>query len=218
MDEFSPASKPAFLDKALAESMPYVGADTTPEFDSELIGLPELQGEPLPPRGKGPTSGYEVRWDEMARMHAMGYTNNQIARHLGYSATGISLALNKPYVQERITHWRDRCVGEDAVTIMRDTSVYAARRLQRAVLDPDDKNGYDASKFITEKVTGKAKQEISVESGTFTDFMTMLKDMRSRNEVLDVTPEARSAEGIPAIGGDDAEPNRFDTWITANIG
>lgn len=208
------------MNKTTAEAIGYVGADTTPTFDDELAGLPELDSD-MPPRGKGPSNGYEERWREIARLHALGYTNNQIARHLGYSATGISLALQKPFVQAEIAVARGRHISEDAIAIMRDTSVHAARRLQTAVMNPDDRNGYDASKFVVEKVTGKARQEVTVESGTLSTFMELLKEMRSRGEPLDVIEQSADVGAteklLPAQSNDAQQDNQWRDWLKTNI-
>ncbi len=155
----------------------------------------------------------------IAKLHARGFSNNQIARHLGYSAPGISLALQKPFVQAEVAKERDSLVSEDAVEIMKQTSIMAARRIQSAVADPMDRNGYDAAKFTLEKVTGKAKQEVAVESGTLATFNELMKQMMNRGEQIDVTPRNVLEAGQDGTGQPETvKPNPIDAWLSANLG
>lgn len=218
-DKFAPSTKPAFLDKDRAESIGYIGAgpDAFPSFDNEITPLPELEGD-NPPRGNGPTKGYETRWREIARLHSLGYTNNQIARHLGYSATGISLALNQPFVQTEVARCRELFFNQDIVNIVKDTAKDGAVKLRQMLNDPRTKEStvVDIAKFSIEKSTGKAKQEVSVESGTFASFMELLKEKTSRGEPIDVTPESKIK-----VNEDKIEPETkssdWNQWIEQNI-
>lgn len=172
--------------------------------------------EPPDPEG-APSLGLISRYREIARRHALGQTNNQICEALGYTAAWMSTVLRDPFIQAEIKQWRDRYIDEDAVAIMKRTSVNAALNLERTVLDARDKNSYDASKFVLEKVTGKARQEVTVESGTLGNFMSMLKEMQRRKEPLDVTPVPVPAlAGIPEQAQPDAAP-RWNTWLTENL-
>lgn len=218
-DKFSPATKPIFMDPERVKTATYVGhLDTSPTFDNEITPLPALDGE-LEPRGKGPSRGYEERWRMIAKLHARGYTNNQIARHLGYSAPGLSLALNHPWTQNEVALERERLISPEAITIMKQTSLDAALNLQRIVRDQGHDNNYAASVFVTEKNTGKARQEIQVESGTLMNFTELLKEMMSRGETLDVTPQPTGG-GATQVGPgvSDAAPqlDEVDAWMAAH--
>lgn len=209
-----PADKPAFLDPNRAASIGYVGADDVPSFDTELVERPEL-GEDLEPRGKGPSRGYEVRHSEIARLHALGYTNNQIARHLGYSAPGISLALQKPYVQSEVERWRTHYFSQDTANLVKDAALDGMKRIHKIILNPETKEGtaLAASQWAVEKATGKAKQEVAVGSGDLSTFMDLLKEVRNTGQPLE-TPVREVRE----IQGSDApQAGQWSTWITENI-
>lgn len=221
LDDDSPQSRPAFLSKETAEAIGYIGdPDESPLFDNELSPLPELDKD-LEPRGKGPSRGYEIRWREIARLHAHGYTNNQIGKHLGYSPTGISLALQKPFVMEEIERCRANYYSQDTINVIKEGSLDAAKRIHRMVLDPSTKEStaLDASKWLVEKATGKAKQEISVDSGTLTGFYDLLKQMQTRNETLDVTPLRQlTIDVAPSMDSKDSSmPDDWDDWIAQNV-
>ncbi len=204
MDLEVPPDGPAFLKRETAEAVcaDAVEPGAQPVFDYEL-----RSEDP-----DAPSLGLINRHREIARLHALGHTNNQICTALGYTAAWMSTVLHDPFIQAEIRKWRDRLVADDAITIMKRTSVNAALRLERSVLDPGDKNGYDASKFILEKVTGKARQEVTVESGTLGSFMDLLKQMREQREPLDVTPVA----ALPA-GKEPDSAVRWNEWLDKEL-
>lgn len=217
-EKFSPYTKPVFLDKDRAKESTYVGSDITPEFDAELEPLPDL-GEGAPPLGKGASRGYETRYRLIARYHAEGYTNNQIATKLGYSAPGVSNALGHPFVQAEIKRWREALFSQDTMDIVKDTAREGALAIKKIISNPDTKEStlLAASQWAVEKATGKAKQEISHESGTLNTFMDLLKQMQGRGEVLDVTPQAPiltvGPESLPEA---QKEPD-WSEWIDQHV-
>lgn len=187
-------AKPAWMSKETAEAIPYPGASEPPVFDHELAELPPLEGD-LPARGQGPSPGYKARWEKIGYYKAHGYTNNQIARHLGYSAASISRVLEQPFVQEVIERERAKFYSSEVADIIKDTAKESAIRFNKMIHDPStsDKVIVELGKFHIEKQTGKAKQEISVEHGGLGGFMDMLRDMSHRGETIDVTPQAQPA-------------------------
>jgi len=207
---FNPASKPAFTDASKAAATPYCGSpDEIPTFDREL----ETESPEAPSRG------IITRYREIARLHAFGKTNNEICALLGYTPSRMSIILTNPFVQEEIQKWRDQLVDDDAIGIMKNAARDGARRIHAFILNPKTRDtvAMDASKFAVEKTHGKARQEVSVESGTLSTFMDMLKEMKSRGEPLDVTPT-----GVPALAGPSedkaaAPQNEFDDWLDENL-
>ena len=219
MDEEN-VERPAFLDKERAESIGYISGDEIPVFDQELAPLPPLEGD-NPARGKGPSRGYEIRWREIARLHALGYTNNQIAKHLGYSPQGISLAMKQPLVVEEIERYRTLYFSQDALNIIKEAALDGARHIRNIILDPKAKEStrVAASQWAVEKATGKARQEISVESESLSRFMELAERAVERGQVVDVTPLPITAESKnqPATGENPASNANWDTWIAENV-
>lgn len=218
----SPDEKPAFLDPERAKSIGYVGADDTPQFDAELNAPAEELGdalsEDIAPAGKGPSRGYRERWRSIARLHALGLTNNQIGRKLGYSPTGISLALKQPFVMEEVEKFRASFDGDIANRI-KGIASDSLDRIHAIVLDDTEKTSIvlDAAKWAVEKATGKARQEVTVESGTLSSFMDLLRQMKDRGEPLDVTPDDQLALPAALQRDETAEASDVDAWISANL-
>ncbi len=118
--------KPAFMNPA-PEDLEYVGeAEPAPTFDHEL----EADADAPPPE-PGKPSAVESRRIIIAQMNAQGYKNTEIARHLGYTPVGVGTVLRHPATQPHILRERERLVDKDAVEILKRTSVFAARRLER---------------------------------------------------------------------------------------
>ena len=216
MDDLSPDSSPAFL--TLPAELPVQQYDDLrPTFDDELI----------PEDPTAPSRGIINRYREVARLHSAGKTNNEICAHLGYTPCRMSLILKDPFVQSEIRRWRDLMHDDDAIGILKQAARDGAQRVHSIILDPKAKDTtvLAASAFAIEKTHGKAKQEVSLESGTLNTFMEMLKDMRSRGEVIDVSPEARRAEGpggtespqLAQAQGPDTQRNKFDNWLDAEL-
>lgn len=205
--------KPAFLSKESAEALPYPGEahDATPTFDDELRlpDVPELPPltEERPPIGKGYYKGADMRRTLVANLHARGYTNNQIAKHLGYSASSVSNVLKHPNVVAEIAKARAELYSHEVVDVLKTAALDAALRLKRSIMDPKDRDGHDASKFVVEKVTGKATQAITHEH-KLSEYTAIARQILESGEVIDVSPAA-----LPAGPSEEStEPVEADRW------
>jgi hypothetical protein len=213
----SPADNPAFLDKERAESLAYPGAanDAAPTFDTELT----------PDDPETPTKGVISRYREVARLHALGKTNNSIAAILGYTASRVSIILRDPFVQAEIARYRAAFFDQTTIDQMKQASHDGVRLVHSVILDDKEKTEHrlKAATLAFEATHGKARQQLNIESNTLGTFMELIRDMNSRGETLDVTPgpakreqqqsaaaelpEARSAEGA----------GRWSNWIGENL-
>jgi hypothetical protein len=210
--ELKPGEKPLFMDPDyVAGNNP----DVSPTFDHELEPLPELEGD-LPPAGKGSSRGYQERHSRIALYHVAGYTNNQIGRHLGYSPAGVSLALKSPFVQTEIERYRLKYGSDEALAIMHRNTVNAALRIEREISDPNCKEGHDSAKFVLEKVTGKPRQEVQVESGTILSFMEMLKDIKDQNARAVIPRDVTDTQKV-IQASDAGHKDEFDAWLDTNL-
>jgi hypothetical protein len=215
--------KPAFLSKQTAEALPYQGVspDAVPNFDGELAveNDPDYMAEHNPPEGKGPSRGYQERWRAIARYHALGKTNNWICGKLGYSPTGVSLALKSEWVQAEVKRFRES-YETDIMSKIKEAATDGVEVIHQVILDPNAKisDRLNASFWSAEKSTGKARQEVALESGTLSNFMDLLKQMQQRGETLDVTPNPTDPADIKEITGTvQEEQDRWGNWIETNL-
>lgn len=210
VDDHSPEDKPAFLDPKRAESIPYVGADEVPNFDHELL---EDNENP-----EAPSRGIIDRYREIARLHARGWTNNQICKHLGYTASRMSVILKDPFVQDEIKKWRKLHFDTETLGILKEAAKDGARLLHKTIMDEGARESVrtDAAKFAIEKTHGKARQEVQIESGTLLSFMELMREVREQPR--EVGPSAEGGAPL-SIQGSDAkqEADPFDQWLDQNL-
>lgn len=206
VDELAPGQRPLCMQPGIDDGYP--GVVEPPTFDGELPDL-DAAGSPPP--------AIMTRYREIARLHAYGHRNKEIAQALGYTPNHISTVLRNSFVQEEIQRERAKFADADAVEIMRNASVDGARRLHAFIKDPDasEKTVLAASQFAIEKTHGKAIQQHQHESGTLMQYMDLLQQSIARGEdpgqPIDVTPQQ------PALpGGDTAPADPWGTWLDQN--
>lgn len=182
-DPIASGFRPIFLDPERAATAKYVelDPDQVPNFDHW-----DNQLEPNPEPG----STLKPRHKEIARLHALGKTNNQICDILGYSTSRVSILLHTPEVQREVDRYRNRLYEKDLVSAIKELGNDAVATFEEALRSGklSIKERLDPAKWVLEKLSGKAKQEINVESNTLAAFMDELKRMKETNQPIDVTP------------------------------
>ncbi len=224
----SPADNPAFLDPERAEAIGYIGADTVPKFDSELAEMVQSGMSDDCDGVREPSPGIRSRRREIARLNALGYTNNEICTELGYTPSWVSTVLKDPFIQKEVAYWRDLLIDADTAAILKTAGRDAAMYLVRTLRDPKVKDEIKSgiAKFMIEKETGKARQETHLEIGGLSEYMRIIKDLDKRGGIVDVSPEQlaapQSAES-PAqrdagqSGTTTEGPDRWTTWLNSNL-
>lgn len=184
----APGGRPIFLTPE-AENAPYIEADhdTVPDLTTYDAM------ESLPPDG----SILKPRHREVARLHALGKTNNQICEKLGYTPSWISTLLSSQPVMAEVDRYRNRLYEQDVITAMKDLGSDSVRVIEEIIRNPAEKSSLraDQARWVLEKLTGKAKQEVNVESNTLVAFMDTLRQMQSSGESLDVIDVSPSPKG-----------------------
>lgn len=230
----APAERPLFMQPQAAASAAYVEGpedpnEAPPTFDHEFELELEYDGL-TDDRKSGPSEGYRERWRTVARYHAMGKSNNFIAQSMGYTASSVSLIIQRPWVRAEVERYRRllyendvlstlKLLGGDAVKVIADTINGTGKNSEKL----------EAAKFLIEKLTGKAKQEINVESNTLSNFMEMLKQMQRDGDSLEALPGEAGASELPHArypGAIDvtpqkelepAGPSKWANWSKENL-
>lgn len=218
----SPEEKPLFVDPERAQAAPYPGAAATGPLDGPDLDRPTFDDELVAEDPTAPSRGILNRYREVARLHSMGKRNCEIARMLGYTESRLSLILKDSFVQAEISRWRDRLVDDDAITRLKEAARDGATRIHSLILDPKTKEStaLAASQFAVEMSHGKARQAVSVESGSLNAFTEMLHAMRSRGEALDVIevfPTAVLPPGPASDSPHQVSSSSFDTWLDQHL-
>lgn len=185
--------------------------DAKPTFEEADFTEPiPLPNKPLKPRHK-----------EVARLHAMGKTNNEICAAVNYTPAWVSILLSSAPIQAEVDRYRNKLYEQDVLSALKDLGPDAVRTIEEVIRDPSVKINIraDNAKWLIEKLTGKAKQEVNVESNTLASFMEMLRNMKNAGEkldVMDVTPTEGEARGA----GDLPQPHKaskFDSWAESEL-
>lgn len=203
-----PTGKPAFLSKERAEATSYPGSDERPRFDDELIAE-----DPA-----APSPGIASRYREVARLKAYGKTNNEICEILGYTASRLSIIVKDPFVQAEVARVRDRIFDQDVNDRLKEVARDGVTHIHETIMNPKEKSELRSTnaRWAIEKVTGKPRQEIGVESQSLNYFTDLLKDMARQGEVIDVSPKALpAAPGEPEVPAEQADP--WGTWLDTNL-
>ena len=194
--------------------------DMIPTFDAELA----------PEDPSAPSAGLINRYREIARLHALGRTNNEICALLGYTASWMSTVLKDPFIQAEIQRIRNGIFDRDHQDALKDMARDGIRYAHSVILNPkeDTKHRLSAATWAKEQAHGKANQQITVQDNTLSAFLGIMKDMRARGEVLDVTPQ-HAALQEPRSGGqtgpalpeeqrsDSPQQAEWDTWLDHNL-
>ena len=226
MSEDEKVFSPAFLSQERAEACEYPGADDVPTFDLEIPditaqGLAELEktvdGVPKP------VAGVINRYREVARLHVLGKTNNFICKYLGYTAPRVSIILRHPYTQYEIMRLRSQIFDRDTVETLKEASRDGAKYVHSVILDESEATKYrlDAAKWAKEQAYGKAHQSHTVENNTLNVYIDMMKDMKNRGEILDVSPlsSETSKDGSSEDLTEKPESlnGKWDSWLDDNL-
>lgn len=103
---------------------------------------------------------------------------------------------------------------------VKEMGVDAVLALDAILRDPATKDSLRAeiARWVLEKTTGRAKQEVEVGVQSLGYFIELLKEMRSSGQTLDVTPAAKpqlgSGLGLPEIEVPAEDP--LKVWFDEN--
>lgn len=147
-----------------------------------------------------PTPGLKTRHCEIARLHASGMTNNDIADKLGYTAARICVLLKEPFIQAEVQRWRDQLFDSDDIALMKQGAHDAIHRMLKLVSDPRTKPEtlLRIGQFFVEQAHGKARQGIDIKSSSLDAFLGLAEKAiamgSSQFDSIAALPEARRTE------------------------
>lgn len=204
---------PAFLDPERSQSIGYVeDDDSTPDFsrwDNEVEPDPDPKHPVLKPRHK-----------EVARLHALGKTNNQISEILGYCRERVSRLLRDPVIKREVDRYRNKLYEKDLTAALKELGYSGLEVIEQQIKSEKEPltHRVNTAKWLLEKITGKPKQEVSVESNTLTNFMEVIKQMKEEQADLtmpkEVTGQVLDAEYTEETEETVKTGSKFDHQVT----
>ena len=203
-----PGDRPLFAQSESAVPDTYPGLVEGPKFDQELVAAEEATVGRLTPRQR-----------QVARLSAHGLSPQAIAERLQYTPASVARLLGAETIQTEVQRYREAW-DFDPTARIKDASSDSVDVLHKIVLDPDSprKLAMEAAKFLVEKATGKAKQEVAVTDGSFLMYYEMLRGRINRGESLevDVTPPA-AGNLLPEQAVTEEAPDRWNSWLDHNL-
>lgn len=217
----APGGKPKFLDPTAAASDPY---EHTPEDKAAEEAVTQSINEYDPQAGKPLIPRHRL----VCQLLAAGKTTAFIMKQTGFSKPRMYQLMKSPVIIAEVHRLQDMIFQKDIVSRMKDLGPDAANVIEEVLrsqsIDPLKKT--DTATWLIEKLTGKAKQEVSVESNTIAAFMEVMKQMQQsgeRLEDIDVTPQhdpetqetpaVRTRPALPAAKGS----SKFTKWVDEEL-
>jgi DNA-binding CsgD family transcriptional regulator len=166
-----------------------------------------------------PGRALSPRHKELCRLFFLGKTNSYIAETLGFTESRVSVLRSNTQVQAEITRLQElafeRTVGER----LKEMGPQAANILEEILTteDPNVKMSLkkETAVWVLEKLTGRPKQDIDIQSSTLGSFIEMLNQMKASDQTLtkDVTPALASGQVT------EEAPVRSDVeaWVAENL-
>lgn len=131
----------------------------------------------------------------------------------GLTPGQLSMLRSNRIVSERTQEFREKYLGAEANEQFQRYMPKVFETFSECLNDPNMKleRRLDAAKWIAEKVTGKARQELEVSGGA-----TLLQFLRTLDEIKQEREVGPAALALPASQTEHkADP--IDAWVQANI-
>lgn len=170
----------------------------------ELEGLsPEekLERETAWHHLSNPKKPLSHRHRELVRLLAAGSMSHlQISEVIGYAPGYISILSCHPKIRAQVSELQDRAFSMGIKERLDSLNDMALNKIEAIIsgAEPDAKikEQLDAARWLLEKTTGKAKQEIETRDSNLTDFMTLLKQLKEETGTSPTQNLSQSAQNL----------------------
>jgi len=171
------------------------------------------------------TEGKELsfRHETLAHMAASGMSNQNIAKDLGFTDGRVSVLLTNTRIRARIKEIQSKYWGDNITQRFKSAVPKAMDVIEETITDPLGKHKQqlktDAAKWLLEKVTGKAKQEIDIKGNTIVELFARLDDSAAKKTVINVKPDGNSEDEHPneEQAKLTAPKDKLNQWVDQNV-
>jgi len=168
-------------------------------------------------------------------MLAMGAKDKQICEKLDVTPAWLSQIKSNKAIEEEVLKRQDAMFAEGVEKRLKNLGPAASDIIEKVLTDENDpeiKMSEKAAmaKWLAEKLTGKASQEIKVEGNLIGNLFDRLdqitaqgKGLSPKGDIIDVSPaepgalELEGTESQPAIEAA-REKDKWSSWIDENLG
>lgn len=204
MTEEEKPQKPLFLEPRTEDSEVGEVYWPTKQFDP---------ARPLSPRAR-----------EACRLAATGMKQGEIRKKLGFSQSWLSLLLKSEKGQAEIERFHDKLFERAVADRIKELGTPAMNVFEDVLTtnNPEVKPALklDAAKWVAEKISGKAKQEVEYTNNVFVQFLDGLKQMKDAGQIIEVssTPakvlDAGNTESTEEISD---ERKKLDAFLGSDL-
>lgn len=162
-----------------------------------------------------PGKPLSYRHKKVAEYFALGKTTNEIAELLGYTAQRVSVLRGNTQIQQEADRFRDKLFSASVQDQLHTLGPDAVATIEEVLRSDTEKlsTRADTARWLLEKLTGKARQEVGVDAGA--SLMELLKKLdslkgTSGTEGRDVIELSQTPQTAP-------EDKWMDAWLDQNI-
>lgn len=157
------------------------------------------------------------RHKRLAELIAQGKKNPEIAEILGMHHVRVSVLRTNTQIIQEADRYRDRLFSATVQEQLLSLAPDALSTIEEVLRSDDEKlsTRADTARWLLEKLTGKARQEVGVDAGaSLLELLKKLDDMK----VSGKTQEERDVLEIAAGGAvAPSEDSWMDDWVAGNI-
>lgn len=157
------------------------------------------------------------RHRRLAQLAAEGRPNAAIAKELDYSDSRVSILMKNPYISLEIRRLQDRIFEETIQTRLKSFAEPALNNIHEILTDRTNRvkvsEKADMSKWVVEKLDGKAIQKTDIGEnllGVFLDRLDARKAQQSLPAARDVSPDI---EVVPQEATPAAPEDELTAWV-----
>lgn len=153
------------------------------------------------------------RHRRLAQLAAEGRSNKMIAEELGYVDSRVSILLKNPHIAAEVQRLQDRIFEETIQTRLKSFAEPALNNIHMILTDRTNRvkisEKADMSKWIVEKLDGKATQKVDVGENLLGVLLDRLDSQRSN------AAPSRDVSGVRALEASEpsAAPDELASWV-----
>lgn len=145
-----------------------------------------------------PNKPLTARQREACRLAAEGWPQFKIAKELKYTDAHLSRIVNSTKGRNQIERYQDKSYEESVAKRVKNLGSPAIDVFEEILTsdDPAVKPNLklDAAKWVAEKISGKAKQEVEFSGSVAVGVLDRIDEMKKSGQIIDVTQSASKQE------------------------
>jgi len=162
--------------------------------------------KPLTPKAK-----------RLCQLVAGGMKQGDAAEQIGYSMGWASRILTSQKGKDEVQRFMEKVFEQSVADRVKALGTPALDILEELLTsdDPSIKPQLkaDVAKWVAEKISGKAKQEVEYSGNIVHDFVDKLKALEASGQILDITPTKVAVEGTEKAN-EVTERDKLDQFLT----